>query len=73
MPLRDELIKQATQLSERVGVAATFFWPEKRIANTTERLASFGAIGGGEVTPLGRWAAEQNEYSYLSTHDLLVG
>jgi len=29
----------------------------KRIANTTVRLASFGAIGGGEVTSLGRWAA----------------
>ena len=38
---------------------ATFFWPEKRIANTTERLAAFGAIGGGEVTSLGRWAAER--------------
>ena len=73
VPLRDELIKQATQLSERVGVAATFFWPEKRIANTSERLASFGALGGGEVTSVDRWAAEQNEYSYLSTHDLLVG
>jgi Plasmid pRiA4b ORF-3-like protein len=59
VPLRDELIKQATQLSERVGLAATFFWPEKRMANTTERLASFGAIGGGEVTSLGRWAAER--------------
>ena len=59
VPLRDELIKQAAELTERAGVAATVFWPEKRIANTTERLASFGAIGGGEVTPLGRWAAER--------------
>jgi Plasmid pRiA4b ORF-3-like protein len=59
VPLKDELIKQATELAERVGEAATLFWPEKRIANTTERLASFGAIGGGEVTSLGRWAAER--------------
>jgi Plasmid pRiA4b ORF-3-like protein len=59
VPLRDELIKQAAELTERAGVAATVFWPEKRIANTTERLASFGAIGGGEVTSLGRWAAER--------------
>jgi hypothetical protein len=57
VPLRDELITQVTQLTERVGLRATFFWPERRIANTTERLASFGAIGGGEVTSLGRWAA----------------
>jgi Plasmid pRiA4b ORF-3-like protein len=57
VPLKDELIKQATELTERVGKAATVFWPEKKIANTTERLASFGAIGGGEVTSLGRWAA----------------
>jgi hypothetical protein len=59
VPLKDELIKQAAELAERAGVAATAFWPEKRIASTTERLASFGAIGGGEVTPLGRWAAER--------------
>jgi len=59
VPLKDELIKQATELAERVGLATTVFWPEKRIANTTERLASFGAIGGGQVTPLGRWAAER--------------
>jgi len=59
VPLRDQLIKQAAELAERVGLDATFFWPEKRIANTTERLASFGAIGGGEVTSLGRWAAER--------------
>jgi hypothetical protein len=57
VPLRDQLIKQAAELAEQIGMAATFFWPEKRIANTTERLASFGAIGGGEVTSLGRWAA----------------
>jgi hypothetical protein len=59
VPLKDQLIEQATELSERVGVAAAVFWPEKRIANTTERLASFGAISGGEVTSLGRWAAER--------------
>jgi hypothetical protein len=59
VPLKDELIKQAAELAERVALAATVFWPEKRIANTTERLASFGAIGGGEVTLLGRWAAER--------------
>jgi hypothetical protein len=57
--LRDQLIRQATELAERVGLAATVFWPEKRITNTTERLASFGAIRGGEVTSLGRWAAER--------------
>jgi len=60
VPLRDELIKQATELTGRFGKPATFFWSEKKgIANTTERLASFGAIGGGEVTSLGRWAAER--------------
>jgi Plasmid pRiA4b ORF-3-like protein len=59
VPLSDELITQATQLTERASLRAEFFWPEKRIANTTERLASFGAIGGGEVTSLGRWAAER--------------
>ncbi len=57
VPLRDQLIKQAADLAERAGLDATFFWPEKRIANTTERLASFGAIAGGEVTSLGQWAA----------------
>jgi Plasmid pRiA4b ORF-3-like protein len=59
VPLKDELIKQAAELAEHVALAATVFWPEKRIASTTERLASFGAIGGGEVTSLGRWAAER--------------
>jgi hypothetical protein len=59
VPLRDELIKQAAELAERAGLAATVFWPEKRIENTTERLASFGAIAGGEATSLGRWAAER--------------
>ena len=59
VPLKDELIKQASELAERDALAATVFWPEKRIASTTERLASFGAIGGGEVTSLGRWAAER--------------
>lgn len=53
VPLR----KQATELAERIGFGPAIFWPEKRIANTAERLASFGAIGGGEVTSLGRWAA----------------
>jgi len=55
--LGDQLIKQAADLAERAGLSVAFFWPEKRIANTTERLASFGAMGGGEVTSLGRWAA----------------
>jgi Plasmid pRiA4b ORF-3-like protein len=53
VPLR----KQATELAERIGFGPAIFWPEKRIANMAERLASFGAIGGGEVTSLGRWAA----------------
>ena len=53
VPLR----KQATELAERIGFGPAIFWPEKRIANTAERLASFGAIGGGEVTSLDRWAA----------------
>jgi hypothetical protein len=57
VPLKHELIKQASELAERDALAATVFWPEKRIASTTERLASFGAIGGGEITSLGRWAA----------------
>jgi hypothetical protein len=57
VPLKERLIKQASEFAERIGVAPEFFWPETRIANTTERLASFGAIGGGEVTSLGRWAA----------------
>jgi hypothetical protein len=57
VPLKDQLIKQAAELAEQIGLDAMFFWPEKRIANVTERLASFGAIGGGEVTSLGWWAA----------------
>ncbi len=57
VPLR----KQATELAERIGFGPAIFWPEKRIANTAERLASFGAIGGGEVTSLGRWAAAREE------------
>jgi hypothetical protein len=56
VPLREQLMKQATELAERIGFGPAIFWPEKRIANTAERLASFGAIGG-EVTSLGRWAA----------------
>jgi hypothetical protein len=56
VPLKDELKKQAERLGERIGLDATFFW-EKRIANTTERLTSFGAIKDNEVTTLGRWAA----------------
>ncbi len=59
VPLREQLRKQATELAERIGFGPAIFWPEKRIANTAERLASFGAIGGGEVTSLGRWAAAQ--------------
>ena len=29
VPPRDQLIKQAAELAERVGLDATFFWPEK--------------------------------------------
>ena len=57
MPLKDEFMEQAAELAERIGLGPALFWPEKRIANTAERLASFGAIRGGEVTSLGRWAA----------------
>lgn len=57
VPLKDELMEQAAELAERIGLGPAPFWPEKRIANTAERLAAFGAIRGGEVTPLGRWAA----------------
>ena len=57
VPLREQLREQATELAERIGFGPAIFWPENRIANTAERLASFGAIGGGEVTSLGRWAA----------------
>ncbi len=59
VPLSDELIDQAARLTQQVGMLATAFWPERRIENTTERLTSFGAIRGGEVTSLGRWAAER--------------
>jgi hypothetical protein len=31
VPLGDQLVRQAAELAERVGVNATFFWPEKRI------------------------------------------
>ena len=57
VPLKDELMEQAAELAERIGLGPALFWPEKRIANTAERLASFGAIRGDEVTSLGRWAA----------------
>jgi hypothetical protein len=29
VPLRDQLIKQAAELAERIGLDAAFFWPEK--------------------------------------------
>jgi hypothetical protein len=57
VPLKDELIKQVGQLAEQISLAATVFWPEKRIANMTERLTSFGAIRDNDVTALGRWTA----------------
>jgi hypothetical protein len=57
VPLKDELIEQAAELAQRIGLGPTLFWPEKRITDTAERLASFGAISGGELTELGRWAA----------------
>jgi hypothetical protein len=56
VPLGDELMEQAAELAGRIGFGPALLWPEKRIANTAERLASFGAIRGGEVTSLGRWA-----------------
>jgi hypothetical protein len=56
-PLRDKLLEQGLELAERFGFDSTFSWPERRIADTAERLASFGAISGGELTELGRWAA----------------
>jgi hypothetical protein len=59
VPLKDELMRQATELTERIGLDATFFWTEKRIANTTDRLTSFGAIKDNEVTTLGRWTARR--------------
>ncbi|MGH3165104.1 MAG: plasmid pRiA4b ORF-3 family protein, partial [Trebonia sp.] len=57
VPLKDELMEQAAELAERVGFGPEFFWPDKRIANTTERLTSFGAIENDAVSSLGRWAA----------------
>ena len=57
VPPQEVLVRQALQLAERIGLASDIYWPEKRIANTAERLTSFGAIRGGEVTSLGRWAA----------------
>ena len=53
VPLRDQLIKQAAELAERVGLDATFFWPEKRIANTMERLAS--TMEAGPEPDEGEW------------------
>jgi hypothetical protein len=57
--LRDQLFKQATEIAERIGWSTTVFFAEEKIANTMERLESFGAISGGEITSLGRWAAER--------------
>jgi hypothetical protein len=57
--LRDQLFKQATEIAERIGWPTTVFFAEEKIANTMERLESFGAISGGEITSLGRWAAER--------------
>lgn len=57
VPLKDKLMKEAVELVQRIGMDAALFWPEKRIANTTERLTSFGAIENDAVSSLGRWAA----------------
>lgn len=57
VPLKDKLVKQATELIQWTSRDASVFWPERRIESTTERLASFGMIRNGEVTSLGRWAA----------------
>jgi len=57
VPLKDKLTKQAVELVQRIGMDAALFWPEKRIANTTERLTSFGAIENDAVSSLGQWAA----------------
>ncbi|MGH3171683.1 MAG: hypothetical protein ACRDN0_38210, partial [Trebonia sp.] len=57
VPLKDELMKQAVELAQRIGMDAALFWPEERIANTTERLTSFGAIENDAASSLGQWAA----------------
>ena len=57
VPLREQLRKHAAERAGRADFGPASFWPEKKLANTTERLASFGAIGGGKVTSLRRWAA----------------
>jgi hypothetical protein len=57
--LRDQLFKQATEIAERIGWSTTVFFAEEKIAGTMDRLESFGAISGGEITSLGRWAAER--------------
>jgi hypothetical protein len=57
VPLKGKLMKQAAELDQLTGMDAAFFWPEKRIANTTERLTSFGAIENDAVSSLGQWAA----------------
>lgn len=59
-PLEWELATQASELSRRIGWGTTMsYWPQERIAITAERLTSFGAMSGGAVTPLGRWAAHR--------------
>jgi Plasmid pRiA4b ORF-3-like protein len=57
VPLKDKLMKQAVELVQQIGMDAAIFWPEERIASTTERLTSFGAIENDAVSSLGQWAA----------------
>lgn len=64
VPLKNELKEQAAELAERFGFGPELFWTDRRIANTTERLVSFGAMENGPtengtVTSLGRWAADR--------------
>jgi hypothetical protein len=45
-------------LTERIHFNEGRFWPEKAIANTMERLTSFGAVKDNELTALGEWAKD---------------
>jgi hypothetical protein len=59
IPCTHELRRHATEVIERGGLDVTFWWTEKSIADTAERLTSFGAIKDNEVTTLGQWAAQR--------------
>ncbi|MGD0560817.1 MAG: plasmid pRiA4b ORF-3 family protein [Streptosporangiaceae bacterium] len=59
-PLEWKLAEQASELTRRIGWGTTTsYWPQERVAITAERLTSFGAMSGGAVTTLGRWAARR--------------